>query len=230
MSSLSGPAKALLATLTEVDGVLFDMDGVLLDTEPLYTVAYDRLLAPFGAHLDRETKLEVMGRKAIESAEHVLTKFEIPLSPEEFLQRRVPVLNELFQETVAIPGVETVVRHLKEAGKPLAIATSSSRSVFELKTKNHVWFDLFDKIVCGDDPDVAAPKPAPDIFLLAAQRLGLSAVACAVFEDSPSGVQAALAAGTRVIAYVPNPVEEGRFPAGCLFIRSMYDVAAAMGR
>ncbi len=96
--------------------VLFDMDGVLLDTEPLYTVAYDEVMRPYGAHLDRVTKLEIMGRAAAKSALHVIEKFDLPLTPEQFLEKRKPILRELFAAAPSVPGAEEFVRSLAGAG------------------------------------------------------------------------------------------------------------------
>jgi pseudouridine-5'-monophosphatase len=212
------------AVLHAASGVLFDMDGVLLDTEPLYTVAYDHILAPFGHHLDRATKLEVMGLKAIESAAHVINKFDIPLTPEEFLERRTPVLLDLFHNVKAMNGAEELVSSLQNRGVFTAVATSSHRDILGLKTELHPWFDRFDAIVCGDDPEVANPKPAPDIFIAAAQKLGLDASTCCAFEDSPSGAIAARASGARTFALVPDPDERTRFPSDCLFLASLTEL------
>lgn len=207
-----------MGLLDQATHVLFDMDGVLLDTEPLYTVAYDRVMAPYGASLDWETKTAMMGRAALTSAALVIEKFGLPLRPEELLARRKPVLEELFANVPAMPGAAELIAKLKARDCRLAVATSSARPLFALKTQHHSWFSHFDAIVCGDDPLVQNPKPAPDIFLAAAERLGVTADKCIIFEDSPAGVEAALASGARVIALVDPRMERRAYQGAHLVI------------
>ncbi len=187
------------------------MDGVLLDTEPLYTKVFDLLLAPYGASLDPVTKLEIMGRTAIKSALHVIRKFSLPLTPEEFVLRREPLLLEIFSSSPAMKGAESFVRALKSQGMALAVATSTAKALFETKTQGHSWFELFDEIVCGDDAEVAQAKPAPDIFLVAARRLNMRPNTLAIFEDSPAGVQAARASGAYVYALIDAATDPTKY-------------------
>ena len=207
-----------MGLLDQATHVLFDMDGVLLDTEPLYTIAYDHVMAPYGARLDWETKSSMMGRAALASARLVIDKFALPLTPEELLARRKPILHDLFQNAPAMPGAAALVTKLKARGCRLAVATSSARPLFELKSQHHPWFSHFDAIVCGDDPLVKHPKPAPDIFLAAAERLGVTADQCVIFEDSPAGVEAALASGARVIALVDPQMQRTAYQGAHLVI------------
>ena len=184
--------------LFELKAVIFDMDGVLLDTEPLYTIAYNQVMAPWGVTLDEATKREIMGRPPSVSIPHVINKYNLRLSVEEFVERRKPVMDQLLNHVPEIPGAEALVRRLKRRHLPIAVATSTFSGLFEQKTREHAWFSLFDVVVKGDDPEIKRPKPAPDIFCLAAERLGVEIQKCGILEDSPAGLQAAYASGATV--------------------------------
>jgi pseudouridine-5'-monophosphatase len=184
--------------------VLFDLDGVLLDTERLYTEATQAIVGRFGKTFTWAIKRDAMGRDALVSARIVLDRLGVPLTPEEFVAERDVILERLVQRCEAIEGAEAFVRSLVGHGVPVAVATSSNRPLYDIKIRPHAWFDLFGAVVCGDDPRVRAKKPAPDIFLVAAGDLNVDPGRCLVFEDSPAGVEAALAAGMRVVA-LPEP-------------------------
>jgi pseudouridine-5'-monophosphatase len=179
---------------------IFDLDGVLLDTEPLYTQATEVVVREFGRTYPWSLKRRIMGGSAYLGAEIVVAELDLPISPAEYLARRRGLLIELFQQALPIEGAENLVRTLSALGLPLAIATSSERELFERKTSRHAWFSLFSVIVCGDDPRIRHPKPAPDIFLLAGQELKVAIADCVIFEDSPNGVRGAAASGARVVA------------------------------
>jgi pseudouridine 5'-phosphatase len=187
-----------MPALTPLKAIIFDMDGVLIDTEPLYTIAYNQVMAPWGVTLDVATKHEIMGRPPSVSIPHVIKKYGLTLSAEEFAARRKPIMDQLLQQVPAMPGAEALVRLLHAQGKPIAVATSTFADLYQQKTKDHAWFELFDVIVRGDDPEIKRPKPAPDIFLLAAKRLGIDITHCGVLEDSPAGLEAARLSGAAV--------------------------------
>jgi len=192
---------------------IFDMDGLLLDTEPFYTQATQEIVGEYGKTFDWSLKSRMMGRPAIESARFLVASLDLPITPEEYLRRREGTMTRLYPTALPKPGAVALTRRAKGLGIPLAVATSSTRKIFDLKTQHHRdWFSVFDAVITGDDPDLHRGKPAPDIFLLAAERMKADPAHCLVFEDAPSGVEAALAAGMTVVV-IPDPnMDRALFP------------------
>lgn len=194
-----------------IKAVIFDMDGLLLDTEGVYTEVTDLIARRYGKTFDWAIKQNTIGRGARDFSDYVIKALELPLSVDEFLETRQPMLDERFPLAPAMPGAEALVRHLAASGIPIAVGTSSSIHYFHAKTERHqAWFELFETVVTADHPEVGAAKPAPDIFLVAASKLGVAPADCLVFEDSPFGVTAAKAAGMFAVA-VPDshmPLEQ----------------------
>jgi pseudouridine-5'-monophosphatase len=185
--------------------VIYDLDGVLLDTEPIYTEVTQEIVGRWGKTFDWSVKRSMIGRPSLESARHLVAALDLPITPEEYLELRSTKLEEKFATTPAMPGAERFTRAIAALGVRQAIATSSERRHFDIKaTQYGEWFSLFATVVTGDDRRVARGKPAPDIFLVAAETLGAAPGDCLVFEDSPAGVDAAHAAEMRVIA-LPDP-------------------------
>lgn len=208
--------------------VLFDMDGVLLDTENFYTEATQKIVARWGKTFDWSLKQNMVGRPAIESARYLVDALELPITPEDYLAEREDGLRARMPDALAMPGAVELTSELRERGIPMAVATSSSRELFELKTTHHgAWFAGFAAVIVGDDPRVARGKPAPDIFLIAAEALGAAPEDCLVVEDSPAGVAAAHAANMQVLA-VPYPgLDPARLTDADLLLDSLEEVSAA---
>ena len=190
-----------MALTRNITHVIYDMDGVLLDTESFYTMAASMFAARYGKDFSSELKSRMIGKKSLDSARIFVESLELPIAPEEYLKARESFLNDLLPQAQQMPGAERLTLHLHQAKVPQAVATSSDTYHFRLKTTRHAsWFGIFDCLILGDDPALKQGKPAPDIFLLAAERLGAVPSECLVFEDAPAGIEAAHAAGMSAVA------------------------------
>jgi pseudouridine-5'-monophosphatase len=187
-----------------IRAVLFDMDGILLDTERIYTEVTQEYVGQWGKTFDWSIKANMVGRPAIDAATYLVEALDLPVAPEDYLRDRESHLLERMADAQPMPGAEELVRALRSAGVPITVATSSNRTFFARKTAHNPWFSLFNAIITGDDERIGRGKPAPDIFLLAADAVGIPAGDCLVVEDSPAGIAAGNAAGAQTLA-VPFP-------------------------
>jgi pseudouridine-5'-monophosphatase len=204
--------------------VIFDLDGVLLDTEPLYTLATQRVVEKHGKVYDWSIKGRVMGRGEHEAAAFVVDALALPISPDEYLRQWRPTVEALLRDAPEFPGARSFVAELQAIGLPLAVASSSDTRLFELKTARLSWFAAFSAVILVDHPDVHRPKPAPDIFLVAAAALGVAPASCVVIEDSPAGVAGAKAAGMQVIAMPDPAMDRARYAAADAIIAGYADL------
>ena len=185
---------------TDPAAIIFDLDGTLLDTEPLYTAAAQRVLDPHGHVYSMELKRKVMGGDSMRSAQLTIDEFNLRMTAKEFLLAREVHLKALFPEAEEIPGAGDYLRHLYSTNVPTGIATSSHQHLCDLKINKRDWRPLLATVVCGDDDELHKSKPEPDIFLLCARRMGIKPEDVIAFEDSRNGVLAAKAAGMTVVA------------------------------
>ncbi len=214
--------------LSDYSHVIFDLDGVLLDTEKLYTEATQSVVGPYGKTFDWTLKSLMMGRHEREAAELLVKTLELPITAEEYLRRARPIAEGLFPSATELPGAESFVAKLVERGHVLAVGTSSTRRLYDLKTSHLPWFEFFSAVVSGDHPEVRALKPAPDIFLAAARAIAADPARCLVIEDSPAGVLAARAAGMSVIAIPDAALPRERFAEAQLIVRSFAELRARL--
>uniref|UniRef100_A0AAG5CXI8 Pseudouridine-5'-phosphatase n=1 Tax=Anopheles atroparvus TaxID=41427 RepID=A0AAG5CXI8_ANOAO len=219
----SSPSSAF----RKVTHCIFDMDGLLLDTEKIYENIFRTLLKSYNSPYPAATRLKVMGTTEQRSCSILVNDLKLPCTVEEFLvQFRRDQLLQLGHAPL-MKGAERLVRHLHQHNIPIALATSSGSDSVEVKTKNHrELFELFGhKVMGSSDPDVKEGKPAPDIFLVAASRFPdpPEPTQCLVFEDAPNGVTAAIAAGMQAVM-VPDPnIGEDQRKHATLVLRSLED-------
>ncbi|KAJ2637552.1 Pseudouridine-5'-phosphatase [Coemansia sp. RSA 1286] len=179
----------------KIKACIFDMDGLLLDTETIYSAVTNKILEPYGKTFPLETKLKMMGRDVRTATDILLKDLALPLTFEEYDNKATELKEVFFREAQFMPGAERLIRHLANNSIPIAVATSSAKAMFLIKTDKHrAVFELFgSNITCGDDPEVKRSKPSPDIFLAAMRRLDseLRPEDCLVFEDASNGIEAA---------------------------------------
>jgi len=181
--------------------VIWDMDGVLLDSEPIYEKVENHIVSRYGKDI-RTIISKLLGRTARASAQIVVDELRLPITPEVYLAERNAMLLEEMKAVKILPGVREIVSHLKKNGVRCAIATSSPRDILEAKKfGKDDFFGMFDALVCADD--VQNGKPDPEIFLKAADAIGADPANCLVFEDAPAGLRAARLAGMKTVA-LPN--------------------------
>jgi HAD superfamily hydrolase (TIGR01509 family) len=178
--------------------VVFDLDGVLLDSEMAWTRAETRLFARYGRAYGDEEKRLLIGGSLGETAEELERLLERPGTSDGLLHELLDLAAEEFAGPVdPMPGAFEVVGELRETGRPMAVASNSQRRLVDLALNGSGLAASFPVVVAGDE--VANPKPAPDLYLEACRRLGVSPRESVAVEDSPKGAAAARAAGLFVV-------------------------------
>mmetsp|Transcript_30941 Transcript_30941/g.79450 ORF Transcript_30941/g.79450 Transcript_30941/m.79450 type:complete len:384 (+) Transcript_30941:264-1415(+) len=198
----------------KVTAVLFDLDGTLIDTETLVNGVASEVVAGYGKSLTAEVQQAALGQRPIEAWGVVAKLLELPRTAEELFAESEPKLSEKWQECKLLAGVQRLVDHLAAHGVPMAIGTSTSRETLEKKMccKQRL-AERFPVIVTGDE--VVNGKPAPDIYLEVAARMGVKPEECLVVEDAPAGFQSGIAAGMQVVAVPSLPGMDPDITAGC---------------
>ena len=178
--------------------VIFDMDGVLVDGEPLHFAAARDVLAGFGAELTWETYTDWIGETFDTIWPDIQRRFALPVGRAEYERAFGPRVQEQYERhAVAMPGARDLLGRLHDAGVPLGLATSTKRPRVDPTLARLGLARFLSVTVSGDE--VSRGKPDPEIYLAAAARLGVAPERCLVLEDSPAGVASARAAGMRAI-------------------------------
>lgn len=178
--------------------VIFDMDGVLVDGEPLHFAAARDVLAGFGAELTWETYTHWIGETFDTIWPDIQRRFALPVDRGEYERAFGPRVQEQYERhAVAMPGAHDLLGRLRDAGVPLGLATSTKRPRVDIALARLDLARFLTVTVSGDE--VSRGKPDPEIYLTAAARLDVPPERCLVLEDSPAGVASARAAGMRAI-------------------------------
>lgn len=196
--------RSALAHLHDIHAVVFDLDGVLVDSEPIHLRAANRVLARYHARVTADEYRAYIGLGETATWRDWRTRHGIETPVEELIALHTQArLAEIAAGVQAIPEADSLARGLQCAGLQLAIASSSTPAVIDVLLGALHLADLFPVCVSGEDPQVRRSKPAPDVYLAAAARLALPPPACLAIEDSAPGVIAAKRAGMLCVA-VPN--------------------------
>jgi HAD superfamily hydrolase (TIGR01509 family) len=190
-----------------IEAVVFDLDGVLLDSEQVWDEAREQLAEERGGRWHPQAQRDMMGMSSTEWSRYMHKRIGLPEPPEEINREVVERLVAIYREHLpAIAGAGEAVERLA-ARWPLGLASSSNRELIDLALELLGVKDLFAATVSSEE--VARGKPAPDVYLEVARRLGVDPTRTAAVEDSHNGILAAKAAGMRVLA-IPNR----HFPPG----------------
>jgi HAD superfamily hydrolase (TIGR01509 family) len=177
--------------------VIFDCDGTLVDSEPLARTAWARTLEPYGYAVTDADAEATVGLPFPRTHEYFAERVELPGADDMWTAYSGTLFALIDDELVVFDDAVRAARELRERGIPVGVASSSPRERLHRTLTRAGLLDAFDVTVAGDE--VERGKPAPDMFLLTAERLGVPAEQCIVIEDSPPGVQAGLAAGMHTI-------------------------------
>ena len=186
---------------TEIAAVVFDLDGVLLDSEAAWVKVKKEFTEETGGHWKEQAQWDMLGMSSIEWSRYMHDELGVPVPPEQISSAVADRLAQQYREQLPlIPGALEAVRSLARHW-PLGLASSSNRNVIDLVLQAAGLAEAFEATVSSEE--VGAGKPAPDVYLEAAKRLGVEPAECVAIEDSANGLRSAHAAEMAVIA-IPN--------------------------
>jgi beta-phosphoglucomutase len=182
--------------------VIFDMDGVIIDTEPIHHQAFFTQFAELGIHVSDELYASFLGSSTRNVFQHIKQEFNLPQEVEALLRRKRELFNQAFDADAdldLLPGVRALIEDIKQHGLQMVLASSASKATIARVFDRFGLKPYFTHLVSGED--FAQSKPNPEIFLHAASLAETPVNQCVVIEDSANGVAAAKAAGIYCIGY-----------------------------
>jgi HAD superfamily hydrolase (TIGR01509 family) len=210
------------------EAVVFDLDGVLLQSEEVWDAVRERYVREAGGRYDEEVQRAMMGMSAPEWSRYLHEEAGVREDREDINRDVVErMLDAYRRELPLLPGAVEAVRRTAES-LPLALASSSNREIFEAVLNLAGIADCFSATVSSEE--VARGKPAPDVYLEAARRLGAEPERCAAVEDSHAGIRSAKSAGMRVVA-IPNasyPPDDEALELADAVVRSLDDLTVSV--
>lgn len=220
-----------------IRAVLYDMDGLMVDTEPIHFKAFRAYMRRFGVEMPESFMASFVGYTEADNLNDLKREYGIEKPVQEMVAERRAVYLELIrtEPIIPFPGFWEASQEARRRGFKQAVVSSSIREqvkvilrrLFEAHPEYGNPESYFDAIVTGDD--VTRHKPAPDIYLLAAERLGLPPADCLVLEDTPPGVAAAAEAGMIAIAVTNEYSRELEFPGARAVVGSLHEALPHLG-
>lgn len=207
-----------------IKAVLFDMDGLMIDSEPLHYQAFNKVFQEFGKELPEAVNNEkYVGISDKDVAQDMVVRFNLSIAPEEVVAKEQEYYMELLQHHVGSqPGLLDLLQDLKKNNYRTAIASGSTVSEIEAVMGALHIEKFIDAYVSADE--VEKGKPAPDIFLLAAKRLGCKPHECLVLEDAPSGLKGAITCGMQCFIIPSNQTKGKDFTGATKMLGSLSEV------
>lgn len=192
-----------------MSAILFDMDGTLIDSEPLWLKTEIEVMAEVGCHWDEQDQINCLGGPA-ERTERYMQERSQNIKPYGYFINRLHEVmrTKINNELDLVPNALSLLKECKDAGIKTALVTASSRDLMTIVLKRFPP-GTFDVVVSGDDVEKSKPDPAP--YLLAAKQLSVDILKCLVLEDSLTGVQSGLSSGAKVIG-IPHLVQMSEHP------------------
>ena len=185
--------------LEGIKGIIFDLDGTMVDSMWMWRGIDEEFMAARGFTMTDDLELAIEGMSFRETAEYFVRTYPLTESVEELMDILVQMAIDKYEHDVPVkPGLMHLLQEMKARGIRMGIATSNARVLLDAVANAHGFYDYMDGVLTANE--VKRGKPAPDVFLAVAEKIGIAPQDCLVFEDIPQGIRAGLAADMKVCA------------------------------
>lgn len=185
--------------LENTKGIIFDLDGTMVDSMWMWRQIDIEFMASRNLEFTEQLQQDIEGMSFRETAEYFVRTYAITESEEDLMKIWIDMAKDKYAHEVPLkPGIENFLQEAKKLGMKMGIATSNARELLDVVAGKYRFYDYMDAFLTANE--VTRGKPAPDVYLAVAEKLGLEPKDCLVFEDIPAGIQAGLSAGMRVCA------------------------------